>query len=78
MIFKQLAIANVHSRTLKNKSDGTFCIEELKGKIRPNIDQHFPNSTLICLENTHNICNGSTLPIDFIDEVSSEKPDKSL
>lgn len=62
-------IANVHSRTLTNKCDGTFSIDELKSKIRTNVDSHVPNTTLICLENTHNVCNGSPLPIDFIDDV---------
>lgn len=63
------AIGAVHHRTLTNKSDGTFPVEELKRKIRNGSDPHFPVSSLVCLENTHNGCNGSALPIEFIDEV---------
>ncbi|XP_054159325.1 uncharacterized protein LOC128957561 [Oppia nitens] len=60
-------VASVHHRTLTNNSDGTFSIDELVAKIRNK--GVYPNPTLICLENTHNICNGSPLPLEFIDEV---------
>ncbi|CAG2111203.1 unnamed protein product, partial [Medioppia subpectinata] len=39
-------IAHVHSRTLTNKSDGTFSIDELVSKIRYNVDSLFPNTAL--------------------------------
>lgn len=58
----------VHSRSLTNLPDGTFCIEELKAKIRPD-DQHEPQTALICIENTHNKCGGKVLPLTWIREV---------
>ena len=51
------AFGGVHSRQLKNKADGTINIEEIKSAIRMDND-HFPKTSAITLENTHNLCNG--------------------
>ncbi|RWS23540.1 putative low-specificity L-threonine aldolase 2-like protein, partial [Leptotrombidium deliense] len=70
--FEQGGIAqlgHIHSRTVKNNEDGTFCLLELESKIRKKYEQHFPISTLVCIENTHNWCNGSPLDFDFISDV---------
>ena len=32
-------------------------------------NDHFPPTKLICLENTHNLCNGSPLEKDYISNV---------
>ena len=34
-------------------------------------DDHYPNTGLICVENTHNMCGGRVVPQDWIDEVLS-------
>ncbi|XP_076326462.1 uncharacterized protein LOC143233748 [Tachypleus tridentatus] len=62
--------AGVHTRTLTTYPDGTFDIDELVRKIRPNDDIHQPTTALICLENTHNRCGGAVLPVEFIKKVS--------
>jgi threonine aldolase len=62
-------IGGVHVRTMKNFDDGTFDIEELKLKIRPKNNVHFPKTGLVCLESTHNMCAGSAVPIKFIENV---------
>ena len=63
------AFGGVHSRQLKNQADGTIKIEEIKSAIRMDND-HFPKTSAITLENTHNLCNGSPLSPDYIKDVA--------
>ena len=63
------AFGGVHSRQLKNKADGTINIEEIKSAIRMDND-HFPKTSAITLENTHNLCNGAPLSTDYINDVA--------
>lgn len=64
------AFGGVHPRTLKNLDDGTIDLEEIRGAIRPD-NVHFPQTALIGLENSHNVCHGSPLTKDYIDEVAA-------
>lgn len=59
------AFGGIHSRQLINQSDGTLLLPDIKAAIRYQND-HFPPTKLICLENTHNLCNGSPLEKDYI------------
>ena len=61
-------IGGIHHRTIKNLPDGTFSLTELRSLIR-GIDPHWPITTLVCIENTHNMKGGKALPSDWIDEV---------
>ena len=63
-------IGGVHVRTLRNKDDGTFDLEELEIKIRPE-NVHFPKTSLVCIESSHNMCSGSAVPLEFIEKVHS-------
>ncbi|XP_065219421.1 uncharacterized protein LOC135844943 [Planococcus citri] len=70
-LFEQTGAAQfggVNIREVPNNNDGTFDIEELKSRIRT-YDIHEPITKLICVENTHNILGGKTLPLDWIDEI---------
>eukprot|EP00095_Tigriopus_kingsejongensis_P007173 maker-scaffold134_size322110-snap-gene-0.10 protein:Tk07173 transcript:maker-scaffold134_size322110-snap-gene-0.10-mRNA-1 annotation:"probable low-specificity l-threonine aldolase 2" len=58
----------VHTRALANLSDGTFAIDELRSKIRPD-DPHEPQTALVCIENTHNKCGGKVVPVEWIKQV---------
>jgi threonine aldolase len=55
-------------RTLENNDDGTMDIEAIKKSIREN-DIHEPITRLICIENTHNVCGGKILPLEFISKL---------
>ena len=55
----------IHSHQLKNNEDGTIELNDIKNAIRTN-DVHFPVTSLICLENTHNKCHGYPLDLDYI------------
>lgn len=62
-------IAGVQLATIKNKPDGTFCLNELKRKFRPD-DCHEPSTALVIVENTHNMCGGRVLPLEWLDQLA--------
>ena len=64
------AFGGVHPRTLKNFDDGTIDPDEIRGAIRPD-NVHFPQTALIGLENSHNVCHGSPLTKTYIDEIAA-------
>ncbi|KAK3259065.1 hypothetical protein CYMTET_31921 [Cymbomonas tetramitiformis] len=58
-------IGGVHPRTLPNNPDGTIDLERIPGAIRP-LDDHFPVSRLLILENTHNKKGGRVLSLEYM------------
>jgi threonine aldolase len=62
------AIGGIHPRTLPNQPDGTLTLADIEGAIRPD-NVHFPRTRLIVLENTHNLCGGHPLDIDYMKAV---------
>uniref|UniRef100_A0A336KNE6 CSON011634 protein n=1 Tax=Culicoides sonorensis TaxID=179676 RepID=A0A336KNE6_CULSO len=62
-------IAGVSLNLLSNKPDGTFCLEQLKYNIR-GFDVHEPKTALVLIENTHNMCGGKVLPMEWLKELS--------
>ena len=71
------AFGGVHSRQLKNQLDGTINIDEIKSAIRMDND-HFPKTSAITLENTHNLCNGSPISTDYIKDVAQIARDNDM
>ncbi|XP_026488131.2 uncharacterized protein LOC113394892 [Vanessa tameamea] len=62
-------VAGVLLSTIQNKPDGTFDLQELESKIRGS-DIHEAITSLIAIENTHNVCGGKVLPIQWIDDLA--------
>ena len=62
-------VAGVHHRTVRNFPDGTFDLEEMVNHVR-SLNDHFPTTTLVCIENSQNTCGGIALPLDWIDQVN--------
>ena len=62
------ALGGVQPRTLPNQPDGTLRMEDIRGAVRSD-DVHFPISSLIILENTHNRCGGVPLSVDYTRQV---------
>jgi len=63
-------IGGLQLREVKNLNDGTLDMAELHEKLRPEFpDPHEPYTSLICIENTHNYCGGTVLPIEWIDQL---------
>ncbi len=48
-----------------NQSDGTLDLADVEHAVRAD-DPHFPRTRLLCLENTHNKCNGTPLTVDYM------------
>lgn len=62
------ALGGVHPRTLPNNDDGTISLDLIQKGIRRE-DIHSPPTRLICLENTHNFCQGSPITPEYMETV---------
>jgi len=62
------AVGGIHPRTIANQPDGTLLLPEIEGAIRAD-NVHFPQTRLIVLENTHNLCSGYPLDLDYMQAV---------
>jgi threonine aldolase len=62
------AVGGIHPRTVANRPDGTLALSEIEAAVRPD-NIHFPLTRLIVLENTHNLCGGHPLDIDYMQAV---------
>jgi len=71
------ALGGIHPHTISNQPDGTMRLEDIEGAIRGD-NVHFPRTRLICIENTHNRCNGSALRPEYIDSVAALAKERGL
>jgi threonine aldolase len=62
------ALAGVQTRTLKGNR-GAMSPKDVENAIRRGDDLHYPETGLICLENTHNRAGGAILPIENMEEI---------
>jgi threonine aldolase len=61
-------LGGVIMHTVPNDSCGRLNPDDIDRAIRGK-DIHYPQTTLLCLENTHNRCGGAVLTTDYTDEV---------
>uniref|UniRef100_A0A1B0CA38 Putative threonine aldolase n=1 Tax=Lutzomyia longipalpis TaxID=7200 RepID=A0A1B0CA38_LUTLO len=61
-------LAGVQLSILPNLPDGTFSLDLLRKSIR-SYDDHEPITRLVVIENTHNLCGGKVVPLNWIQEV---------
>ena len=54
-------LASVQVRLVPNDQQGMMDPSEVEAAIRPKGNVSFPSTALVCLENTHNRCNGRVL-----------------
>jgi threonine aldolase len=64
------ALGGIHPHIITNQPDGTMRLEDIEAAVRGD-NIHFPRTRLICLENTHNRCNGSPLTSAYMDSVAA-------
>ncbi len=64
------SFGGVAYRLLPNAEDGTLDPVTVKASIRPDTPR-FPRTSLVCLENTHNRCNGAVLSIEYINSIAN-------
>ncbi|ABR48599.1 Threonine aldolase [Alkaliphilus metalliredigens QYMF] len=60
-------IAGVQARPIQG-SDGKICCEKIQKAMRTE-NIHFPETGLICLENTHNMAGGTVVPLENMKEI---------
>jgi len=71
------ALGAIHPHIVSNQPDGTMRLEDIKAAIRGD-SAHFPRTRLICLENTHNRCDGAALTPEYTDAVVTLAKEHSL
>ncbi|CAH0398080.1 unnamed protein product [Chilo suppressalis] len=62
-------LAGVMLSNLPNEPDGTFDLKALERRFRGS-DIHEPVTSLVAIENTHNVCGGKVLPLKWVDSLS--------
>jgi threonine aldolase len=62
------ALGGVIMRTVPNDRSGRLDLNDVEQAIRGK-NLHYPETTLICLENTHNRCGGAVLTPDYTKEI---------
>jgi threonine aldolase len=71
------AVGGIHPRTVANRPDGTLALDEIRAAVRAD-NVHFPRSRLIVLENTHNLCGGYPLDVDYMQAVGDVAAEHGL
>jgi len=71
------AVGGIHPRTVDNQPDGRLALEDILAAIRDD-NIHFPRTRLIVLENTHNLCNGYPLDLEYMEAVGQIARDHGL
>lgn len=71
------AIGGVLVHTVLNRADGSMDLDAIESAIRSK-NIHYPPTTLLCLENTHNRCGGSVLSADYTKAAASLAHDHGL
>ena len=71
------ALGGMVPHTVPNQPDGTMRLEDIEGAIRGD-DVHFPRTRLVCLENTHNVCNGTPVTAEYTAQVARLAHDHGL
>jgi threonine aldolase len=71
------ALGGITPWPVPNQPDGTLKLEDIERAIRGD-NVHFPRTQLVCLENTHNMCNGAPLTVEYMTEVAQLTHDHGL
>ena len=71
------ALGGITPWPVPNQPDGTLRLEDIEKAIRGD-NVHFPRSRLVCLENTHNMCNGTPLTTEYTAQAARLAHDRGL
>jgi len=71
------ALGGIMPHTIPNQPDGTLRLADIEGAIRAD-NVHLPRTRLVCLENTHNVCNGTPLTAAYTAQVGRLARDHGL
>eukprot|EP01082_Thalassiosira_pseudonana_P002655 g2999.t1 g2999 contig12:1233734-1234944(+) len=71
-------VAGVSAKQIDEDEDAMFRFDDVRDAFHVDDDDHYAKSTLICLENTHNMLGGVALSSDYIDAVGLGAPMGSI
>ena len=63
-------VAGINLRQARNDEQGLMDLDEVRSMVRHG-ESSAPRTALICLENTHNFCNGSAVPASYTSELAA-------
>jgi threonine aldolase len=63
-------VAGVNIRQVRNDEHGLMDLDEVRSMVRHG-ESSAPRTALVCLENTHNFCNGSAIPASYTSELAA-------
>ena len=63
------ALGGITPWPIPNQDDGTMLLDDIRSAIRGD-NIHYPRTRAICLENTHNVCNGTPLTPEYTHAVA--------
>ncbi len=72
------ALGGIHTRTVPNLPDGSLDPADVESAIRKPWNVHYPISRLLALENTHNRCDGSPVPVEKMDALGQLAHDNGM
>jgi threonine aldolase len=64
-------LGGVHTLQVEEDEDARMSVEDLRDNLRNDTDDHWPQTTLLCLENTHNMMGGVALPPSYMDQMGT-------
>ena len=62
-------MGGIQTHLVPNETQGALSADLVEAAIRPGGDAHYPPTTLICLENTQNQCNGGVVTTEETEAV---------
>ena len=71
------ALGGIVPHIIPNQPDGTLKPDDIYAAIRGD-NVHYPISKLVCLENTHNTCNGSPLSGGYVSQIAAIAHENNL
>jgi threonine aldolase len=64
-------LAGVSAKFVTENENALFDLEEVQDAFHADNDDHYAKTTLICLENTHNMLGGVTLSTDYVNAIGT-------
>jgi len=64
------AVMGVQWHTVANQADGSLCLQAVADAIRPD-DIHYAPTTMVTVENTHNMCGGTVIGVEYMEALGS-------
>ena len=71
------ALGGIIPHIVPNQPDGTLKPGDVIDAVRGD-NVHYPRSKLVCLENTHNTCNGSPLTAEYVSSIATIAHENNL